>query len=388
MPFFGPPNIDKLKSRLDIKGLIKALDYEKDTGIRDRAIEALGELGGRTATEPLLLLLEKEHCECEPLVVSALGKIKDERAVPVLIDRVRGQGATSSPAELAALEHIGPPSVEPLLDVLRENAQDVKQSLCLIEVLERSGDERAAAGLRDLISPRYPSLIFHLADALERLGDKDAVPPLVSALKAAPGETWCAPVVKVLQRMGWQPDGRAEEAAVLLSDRNWDRLAGLGETAVDILIPLLHKGPAEEKLKAAETLGQIKDDRAVEPLAALLGSRRHEVAAAAARALGDIGSALAVEPLLQNVVESKSASVRAETDKALIRIGTNAIRPLLEQLNSSDPRERKAAVRILGNMGDERALRPLESARDDTSLQPELQEALEKLGWQPQENEN
>jgi HEAT repeat protein len=388
MPLFGPPNIDKLKSRLDIKGLIKALDYEKDTGIRDQAIEALGELGGRTATEPLLFLLEKEHCGCEPLVISALGKIKDERAVPVLIDRVRGQGATSSPAELSALEHIGPPAVEPLLEVMRENAQDVKQSLRLIEVLERSGGERAAAGLRNLISPRYPSLISHLADVLERLGDKDAVPHLVSALKAAPAETWCAPVVKVLQRMGWQPDDHSEEAAVLLSHRNWDHLAGMGEAAVDILIPLLHKGPAEEKLKAAETLGRIKDDRAVEPLAALLGSRRHEIAAAAARALGDIGSALAVEPLLQNGVESESASVRAETEKALISIGDTAVGPLLEQLNSSNPGERKAAVRILGEIGDERALQPLVSARDDTSLQPELQEALEKLGWQPPESES
>ena len=154
------------------------------------------------------------------------------------------------------------------------------------------------------------------------------------------------------------------------------------------MIPLLHKGPAEETLKAAETLGQIKDDRAVEPLAALLGSRRHEVSAAAARALGDIGSALAVEPLLQYVVESESASVIAETEKALIRIGDKAVRPLLEQLNSSNPGERKAAVRLLGEIGDESALQPLLAARDDSPLQPELKAALEKLGWQAQENEN
>jgi len=385
MPLFGPPNISKLKSRLDIKGLIKALDYTKDAGIRDQAIEALGELGGRAATEPLLSLLEDEGCGCEALAVTALGKIKDERAVPVLIDRISGQGAVSSSAELSALQEIGHSAVEPLLDVLRANAQDVKQSLRLIEVLERSGDERAAAGLRDLISPKYPSLISHLADALDRLGDKDAVPSLVSALMAAPGKTWCAHVVKVLQRMGWRPKDQAEEAVVLLAERNWQRLSGMGEAAVDILIPLLQKGPVEEILKAAEILGQIEDDRAVEPLSALLGSRRHEIAAAAARALGDIGSALAVEPLLQNLVDSESARVRIESEKALTKIGAHAVRPLLEQLNSSDPRERKAAVRILGEIGDENALQPLVSARDDNSLQPELQEALEKLGWQPQE---
>jgi len=388
MPLFGPPNITRLKSRLDIKGLIKALDYKKDTGIRDQAIEALGELGGRDATAPLLSLLAEENCGCEPLIVAALGKIKDERSIPVLIDRLREQGAVSSSVELSALEGIGPPAVEPLLDVLRANAQDVKQSLRLIEVLERSGDDRAVTGIRNLVTPKYPSLIIHLADALERLGDKDAVPTLVSALMAAPGETWCAHAVEVLKRMGWQPGGQAEKIAVMLVERNWDQLAGMGETAVDLLIPLLQKGQLEETLKAVETLGQIGADKAVEPLAALLGNRRPEIAAAASRALGRIGSALAVEPLLQNSVESESDQVRAESEMALVKIGALAVRPLLEQLNSSDPRERKTAVRILGEIGDERALQPLASARDDNSLQPELQAALELLGWKPLENEN
>jgi HEAT repeat protein len=388
MPLFGPPNINRLKSRLNIKGLIKALDYKKDAGIRDQAIEALGELGGLAATEPLLSLLDKESCGCEALVVSALGKIKDERAVPALIERISGRGAASCPEELSALQNIGPPAVEPLLGVLRENAQDMKQSLRLIEVLEKSGDERAVTGLRDLISPKYPSLIVRLADALDRLGDKLAIPPLVSALKTAPGDPWCAHVVNVLQSMGWKPGDQAEEAAVSLAERNWDRMAGIGEPAVDLLIPLLRKGPAEETLKAVETLGQVGDDRAVEPLAALLSNRRPEIAAAAARSLGDIGSNLAVEPLLQNAVESESSQVKAEAEKALIKIGASAVKPLLEQINSSNPQERKTAVRILGEIGDERAFQPLISALDDNSLQPELQAALEQLGWLPRENEN
>jgi HEAT repeat protein len=270
---------------------------------------------------------------------------------------------------------------------LREKAQDAKQALLLIKVLERSGDERAIAGLRDLVSPKYPSLIIHLADVLDRLGDKLSVPPLVSALKAAPGQPWSAHVVNVLQRMGWQPGDQAEEAAVSLAERNWERLAGVGEPAVDLLIPLLRKGPAAETLKAVETLGHIGDDRAVEPLSALLGSRRPETATAAARALGDIGSSLAVEPLLQYSVNSESSQVKAEDEKALIKIGGSAVRPLLEQLNSSNLFERKAAVRILGQIGDERALQPLISALDDNSLQPELQAALEQLGWHPPEND-
>jgi HEAT repeat protein len=388
MPIFGPPNIEKMRARLDLKGLIKALDYAKDTKVRDRAIEALGELGGRAATEPLLALLEDEGCGCEALVISALGRIKDEGAVPVLIERIREKGAVSSSAELAALDEIGQPAIEPLLEILRANAQDVKQSLRVIEVLERSGDSRAAAGLRDLISPRYPSLVTHLADAAGRLGDEDAIPSLVSVLKAAPGEPWAAHVVKVLKKMGWEPDDPGEEAAATLAERDWPRMVGMGEAAVDVLAPLLRKGRLDDTLRAAETLGQVGVDKAVEPLSALLGSKRPEIAAAAAQALGRIGSDLAVEPLLQNAVESGSSLVKAESEKALTMIGASAVRPLLEYLHSNDPEERKTAVRLLGEIGDERALQPLVSARDDNSLQPELQTALERLGWQSREDEN
>jgi HEAT repeat protein len=165
-------------------------------------------------------------------------------------------------------------------------------------------------------------------------------------------------------------------------------MVGMGEAAVDVLAPLLRKGRLDDTLRAAETLGQVGVDKAVEPLSALLGSKRPEIAAAAAQALGRIGSDLAVEPLLQNAVESGSSLVKAESEKALTMIGASAVRPLLEYLHSNDPEERKTAVRLLGEIGDERALQPLVSARDDNSLQPELQTALERLGWQSREDEN
>ena len=46
MGLFGPPNIDKMKSKCDIKGLVKALEYEKEVSIRKSAAEALSEIFG------------------------------------------------------------------------------------------------------------------------------------------------------------------------------------------------------------------------------------------------------------------------------------------------------------------------------------------------------
>ena len=44
MPFFRKPNIEKLKAKNNVKGLIKALRY-KDLGVRDSAASALAQIG-------------------------------------------------------------------------------------------------------------------------------------------------------------------------------------------------------------------------------------------------------------------------------------------------------------------------------------------------------
>ena len=51
MPLFGPPNIEKLKEKRDVTGLLKALDH-RDTATRLNAEHALNELGTEIA-EPL-----------------------------------------------------------------------------------------------------------------------------------------------------------------------------------------------------------------------------------------------------------------------------------------------------------------------------------------------
>jgi len=44
MPLFGPPNIEKLKAKGNVKGLIKAINTD-DAEVRSEAIRALGDFG-------------------------------------------------------------------------------------------------------------------------------------------------------------------------------------------------------------------------------------------------------------------------------------------------------------------------------------------------------
>jgi hypothetical protein len=41
MPLFGPPNVSKLAAKGDLKGLIKALGYQRDWLVRRQAVEAV-----------------------------------------------------------------------------------------------------------------------------------------------------------------------------------------------------------------------------------------------------------------------------------------------------------------------------------------------------------
>ena len=60
MPLFGPPNIEKLRAKGNVKGLIKALGYQKDADVRRNAVEALGGIGNARIVEPLIVALKDE----------------------------------------------------------------------------------------------------------------------------------------------------------------------------------------------------------------------------------------------------------------------------------------------------------------------------------------
>ena len=57
---FGPPNVEKLKSKKDVKGLIKALQYGEDWQIRKDAAEAIGDIGDAKAVDPIIQVLNDE----------------------------------------------------------------------------------------------------------------------------------------------------------------------------------------------------------------------------------------------------------------------------------------------------------------------------------------
>ena len=79
------PNVEKLTVKRNVKGLIKALRYQKDENVRRKAAMALWDMGDSRAVQPLIATLKDEDREVCENVVTALGTIGDEQAIEPLI---------------------------------------------------------------------------------------------------------------------------------------------------------------------------------------------------------------------------------------------------------------------------------------------------------------
>ncbi len=73
---------------------VNALIPELDDVCRDSAISALGKIRDRRAVEPLIRLLEHQNEGTRVLAIEALGAIGDKRAVNPLIAKLDDEGAT------------------------------------------------------------------------------------------------------------------------------------------------------------------------------------------------------------------------------------------------------------------------------------------------------
>ena len=154
-----------------------------------------------------------------------------------------------------------------------------------------------------------------------------------------------------------------------------EALVKIGTPAVEPLINLLHANDMNLSKKAAEALGQIgwnpgKDENGA----------RYWITQDRWDKCIEIGTP-AVEQLIRALPQPAAA-------EALGRIGTPAVEPLFAALEHGDPSVRQAAVKVLGKIGDPRALKPLISVLGDEHVRAGTVKALDRLGWCPGEDEN
>jgi HEAT repeat protein len=364
MPLFGPPDIEKLKSKRDIDGLVKALGYKKDSVVRCEAARALGDVGWYTTIDLLTPRLQDEDTNMRAAAAEALGKIRDQH-ISLIVQQ--GKDFTLGTFFLEALQKLEKneaPVVEPLIQVLGSTeGRDRKGILAVLGALE---DGRAVDAILALLKDSDASVRLSAIHALEEIGDRRAIDLLVPRLETSDLKIRKA-VIHALDALGWSPSLDQWGALFLVGKRRWKECLKIGPPAVDALLEAL-RDEGLVRIGAIEVLGEIGDARAVEPLILTLNADKTEVRIAAIEALGRLGDVRAVDPLLSMLGEEE-ASVREAAVRTLGNFKEDRILdPLIARLKDRADEVRVEAVKALGSSGDTRSIEPLAAALlDETS---------------------
>src|SRR5207244_7705591 len=76
------PNVEKLAEKRDLKGLAKAVGYEKSRKVQVAAVNALAELGD---VDGVIAALDADEPSVRTAAIEALGDIGESRAIPPLV---------------------------------------------------------------------------------------------------------------------------------------------------------------------------------------------------------------------------------------------------------------------------------------------------------------
>lgn len=231
-------------------------------------------------------------------------------AVPLLVEALQAKESSLLPYYQWILASI--PSATPLLVKTLTTAHPILRAR-VAEVFAMSKDYNAVPALLEVLKGEYFTVRARAAAALGQIGDIRAVPPLLQALK--------------------DDEDEVRGAACL-------------------------------------ALAYFRDPRTFDEITnVLLDDPKIEVRQAAARGLGNTGHPAALPYLLEALHDSywwyEREYAADDLLSAIAKMGTNAVKPLIEVLRDKEGTVRKFAAILLGRLGDLRAIEPLSMALYD-----------------------
>lgn len=320
--FGGKPDIEKMKSRGDVKGLRKVIGQQDDDQLRLNAVQAIRDIGDDTALQALVDLLDecyrnyyKNHSLIQPLTDALVSF--GSRAIPYLTGELRTDNFSVREKCTEILSRmkwkpgkdeagarywigkqdwnncflVGRAAVQPLIEALKCDRTSVRIEAA--RTLGRLRDPRAIKPLREAMRDRDQVVCNTAAQALSKIKDPEVVALQIRSLKDADVRARLAASSALATQL--EP-GMLDEKALRnlcegLRDSEWGvrsnvakALARLHEPAtIPVLIQALSDLSPDVKKQAAVALGEIDDPSVVEPLLSAL--RDGSVAQSAAEAL-------------------------------------------------------------------------------------------------------
>jgi len=340
----------------------------------------------------LVEVLEHDSRFVRMTAAAVLGDVQAAEAVPALIERLGDQFVRVRRSAMRALIAIGQPSVAALKQGCAADSPSVQRlSLTALRALEvRDAADQAFAALQsDNIGVRQQAarLLASSDDerafeaAVDCLGDEDVAINLAqylvgqvdggrdALLHAARGQDriarraaglalandGCAEGLGALidgytedgTPVGWEAPEVVEHAVEVGEEVPFDLL--LAQARGDYVDPD-ERWAYHGQRPAIEALGALGDPRAIPLLTELLDSEHDVLGRLAAQALGQIGAPGCAE-LLVGALGHHSSAVRGAARPALVRLGEDALGPVLQALSSNDRAQRENAAAVLSDWG-------------------------------------
>ena len=279
---------------------------------------------GRTVIEPLVQLLSDDAANLRMHAALALGELRAENATRELVTTLDDPDENVRFHAIEALGRIGAAeSIAPLAKIAASD--NFFLAFAAIDALSKTDDARVAPLMVSLLDQELlrPAAV----ETLAAIGDEDCVPALARALEQPQSEA--GPIARALVNI----------------HRRYEENFGAGPFIIE---------------SAARRVSTSGRDRLVHA-----ANRNDEDRPAAATVLGWLGPA-ALEPLMALVGEE---SLQAAVEFGIVAIGTDAVAPLIERLDSSAHSTRIASADLLGRLGDRRATAALVRTLDDTEAE-------------------
>ncbi len=233
---------------------------DRETEVRIAACAALGHFKDPSTFDELAnVALDDPMIEVRQMAVKALGDSKNPAAIPFLMEALRDsfwwfEREQAVRVLLNAIEGMGEPVVEPLIEALGDREGTVRKLAAIM--LGNLQDARAIEELGMTLYDLHHEVSQTAAEALARFG---------------------VPAIDVLAEALIHPEAAVREHAILGLGRIRD------ERVIPYLIEMLHDPARDVKRQAIQSLAEIKDRRAIPALQELVADRSDRELAAFAK---------------------------------------------------------------------------------------------------------
>ena len=236
--------------------------------------------------------------------------------------------------------------------------------------------EAEASKLHPLLEEEDREIRLEAALALFRMGDENGIAHMVEIFKHDDDEAVARAMDVLLEIPYYAVDPLLTVAKVGRPERR-EQAGALLERLYNIFITQLEDNESRIRIEAAEALGKLEDQRAVEKLAYLLekdGSSGVQFNTAVA--LAQLGDRRGSDYLLNALGKENNIGHRIDARKRLTKILDTVKPEVIRILSEGNVLARAGAARILGDGADRDALPALYQAAGDTSSSVRLNVAL------------